>query len=192
MHYNQILVDADFCIKLGCSDSYPYLTKMLQLLADVALIHETVYNEIRQSTSAKRQIKSLLDSGTLKIVSEAVLPVQEQLLYHATFKLLSKRMIDPRYPRKNLGEVSSLAYAKTMDIAIFATDEMHLQTIVDELLNTELHKITCLRIIDIIQAIKARKIQLLQRKDAKLLWIISAKIKEAFDPKIWPLIQQPS
>ena len=94
----------------------------------------------------------------MKIVSEAVLPVQEQLLYHATFKLLSKRMIDPRYPRKNLGEVSSLAYAKTMDIAIFATDEMHLQTIVDELLNTELHKITCLRIIDIIQAIKAGKI----------------------------------
>lgn len=91
-----------------------------------------------------------------------------------------------------MGEVSSLAYAKTMDIAIFATDEMHLQTIVDELLNTELHKITCLRIIDIIQAIKARKILLLQRKDAKLLWIISAKIKEAFDPKIWPLIQQPS
>lgn len=91
-----------------------------------------------------------------------------------------------------MGEVSSLAYAKTMDIAIFATDEMHLQTIVDELLNTELHKITCLRIIDIIQAIKARKIQLLQRKDAKLLWIISAKINEAFDPKIWPLIQQPS
>lgn len=178
-------MDAYFCIKLGCSDSYPYLTKILPLLADIALIHETVYSEIRQSISAKRQIKSLLDSGNLKIVREAALPVQEQLLYHATFKLLSRRMMDPRYPRKNLGEVSSLAYAKTMNIAIFATDEMHLHTIVDELLNTELHKITCLRIIDIIQAIKSGNIQLLQRKDAKLLWIISGKKKEVFDSQLW-------
>lgn len=187
MHYKQILVDADFCIKLGSSITYPYAVKILPLLADVSLIHKTVYDEIKQSTSVKKQLATLIDSGGMRIVGETELSKKEQQIYHATFKLLSHRMIDPRNPRKNLGEVSSLSYAKTKSIPIFASDEMHLQTIIDAVLNTELQKITCLRIIDVILAIRAGVLPPLQRKDAKLLWILSAKRKEIFDSEIWPL-----
>lgn len=180
-------MDADFCIKLGSSNTYPYLATILPLLADITLIHKNVYDEIRQSISAKNQISFLIDSGWMKIVSETELSSNEKLVYYATWKMLSQRMIDPRYPRKNLGEVSSLSYAKTKSVPIFASDEMHLQTIIDAVLNTEIQRITCLRIIDIIQATKAGEIPVLQRKDAKLLWIISAKRKEVFDSEIWPL-----
>lgn len=95
-------------------------------------------------------------------------------------------MIDPARPNKNKGEVSSLAYAKTAGIPVFATDEMNLQPIIDKKLNTGIDDIHCLRISDIIDMAHSGELNL-PRKVCKALWVIAGKNKEVFDRDIWPL-----
>ena len=104
---------------------------------------------------------------------------------NATFNSLASVMINPNKPRKNLGEVSSLAMAKTKSITYFGTDEKDLQVIIDEKLNNGIDNIYCIRIIDIIEMIRDEKLKGLTRKEAKALWRLSDKSTEQFN-KIWP------
>lgn len=46
MVYSEVIVDADFCIKLGQSEKYRYLEMILPLLADSVYLHSTVDQEI--------------------------------------------------------------------------------------------------------------------------------------------------
>lgn len=62
-----------------------------------------------------------------------------------------------------------------------------MQPIIDFNLNTGMDDITCLRIVDIINQIKDGKISGLNRKQAKILWVVSGKRKELFDTEIWPI-----
>lgn len=101
-------------------------------------------------------------------------------------------MIDPRKPSKNKGEACSLAYAKATGIPIFATDEAHLQPIIDSQLNTGINDISCLRIRNVVELIRDGQINL-PRKYAKALWRIAYNNEDVhnankiFDEQIWPL-----
>lgn len=85
-----------------------------------------------------------------------------------------------------------MAYAKATGIPIFATDEAHLQPIIDSLLNTGIDDITCLRIRNVVEMIRDGEIDL-PRKYAKALWRIAynnenvTNANDIFDREIWPL-----
>lgn len=151
----KIIVDADICIKLGGSEKYKYLYDILPLLAKQCFIHYYAYSEIRMPHSAVMQINKLIKEGKVTVVDEKDLNKEDRQIYEAVFNKLSSVMINPKKPNKNRGEACSLAYAKTLEIPVFATDEMNLQPIVDKLLNTGIQNIECLRIVGIVQ--KARK-----------------------------------
>ena len=141
MVYKEIIIDADLCLKLGCSEKYPYLELLLPLLADTIYIHEVVNSEIKTN---RAQIDSLINTGKAKILSEKTLSPHELILYKATYAKLGQVMLNKNTPNKNRGEVSTLAMAKTKGIYYFATDEMDLQEIIDRLLNTGIDDISCI------------------------------------------------
>jgi len=185
MKLDKIIVDADICIKLGTSEKYLLLEKLLPLIAENIYIHPIVYDEIRYPFCAKSQIEKLIEAGIIEIIGENSLSDIEKLLYDATYISLSQVMINKNEPNKNKGEVSSLAIAKVKMIPIFDTDEKDLQPIINKKLNNGINDITCLRIIDIITKIKVGEITGLNRKEAKILWCLSGKSKEYFDEVIW-------
>ncbi len=187
MHYQQIIVDADLCIKIGGSEKFPFLYDILPLLADKSLIHRVVYDEIRMPQSAKNQVDSLIKKGKMEIVDDASLSPMERSFYAATFKTLAEVMVNPALPNKNKGEICSLSYAKTKSIPIFATDERDLQPIIDSRLNTGIDDIKCLRIIDLVALFKSGAVPGISRKKAKVLWAISNKNKDTFDNEVWPV-----
>ena len=182
----KIIIDADLCIKLGASDKYRFLYELLPLLADVIYMHKVAYEEVLAPNSAVDQLKTLVCSGKVSLVSEEDLDDEERSIFDATFQKLGDVMLNPACPRKNKGEVSSLAYAKVTGIPVFATDEMDLQKIIDEQLNTGIDDIHCIRIKDIILMAKNGKIPV-ARKKAKAIWRMSGKKNEDFDVDIWPL-----
>lgn len=188
MKLNSVIIDADFCIKIGASDRYHYLERVLMELADRVYIHEVVYREILSPVCAKKQLDCLKDQGIVVLLHEKELSPTELLVYQNTYQLLKGAMINPRNPRKNNGEVSSLAMAKTKSIPYFATDEKDLQPIINKHINNGIDDVTCIRIKDIILKIKAGEISGFTRKEAKVLWRLSGKSTEIFDRDIWPAV----
>ena len=186
--YDKIIVDADICIKLGCNEKYRFLVEVLPLVSKKIYMHSHAYGEVLRPQSAVDQLKELIGNGIVEVVDESMLGEAEQLAYRMTYNTLSNVMIDPSRPSKNRGETCSLAYAKATGIPVFATDEADLQPIINNLLNTGIDDIYCLRINDIIYLIKNGEIEL-TRKYAKALWRISSGRKDAndiFDTEIWP------
>ncbi len=183
----QMIIDADLCIKLGSSDKYHFLLEVLPIVAKKIYMHSHAFGEVRNPMSAHRQLVNLVSQGTVFIVNETGLDPKERTVYDMTYNKLAAVMIDPRKPNKNKGETCSLAYAKVKDIPIFATDECDLQPIIDKLLNTGMNDINCLRIIDIINMAKNGQINL-PRKSAKAIWVISGKNKDDFDRSVWPIL----
>lgn len=53
MKLERIIVDADFCIKIGASPKYRYLERILPELAETVYIHKKVYDEIIFPACAK-------------------------------------------------------------------------------------------------------------------------------------------
>ncbi len=183
----EIIVDADFCIKVGASPKYRYLEKVLTELADKIYIHKIVYDEIMVPVCAKEQIDSLKKKGLLEIVDESCLSPLEKAVYRGVYQSLANVMVNPKKPRKNQGETCSLALAKTKAIPYFATDEKNLQPIIDRLLNTGMEDIVCIRIEDVIEKIKNGEVRGFKRKEAKVLWRLAGKDTEIFDKHIWPV-----
>lgn len=181
----RMMIDADICIKLGGSEKYRFLEQIIPLLADKVYMHNHAFGEVLTPHSATTQLNSLIENGRMVIVDETGLTAQERVIYDMSFAKLEQVMIDPRYRNKNRGEVCSLAYAKAKGIPVFATDEMHLQTIIDNQLNNGISDIRCLRIEDIVQMAHKGSITL-KRSEAKALWVISGKEKDLFDKVIWP------
>lgn len=182
--YNKIILDADVCIKLGNSEKYTYLEKVLPLLSDKIYLHEVVYDEIKTD---KNQIEKLIENETVKILSADNLENIDKKIYESTYQRLKRVIMNPNNEREHKGEVATLAMAKTLSINYFITDEKELQLIIDEQLNNGLEEndIKTIRIEDIVTLIKEEKLSNLKRKDAKLIWIISGKDKSVFDNKIW-------
>ena len=188
MKLKAVIVDADFCIKIGGSPKYRYLERLLPEIAESVYMHKTVYEEILYPLCAKEQIDLLREKNVLSLLDEKELSFIEKKIYEGTYRLLSKAMADPRNKRKNRGEMASLAMAKTKGIPYFATDEMDLQVIIDMLLNTNLDGgIKCIRIKEVIEMIRDGKCDFLKRKEAKVLWVLAGKKKEDFDKEVWPV-----
>lgn len=187
--YEKIIIDADICIKLGCSSKYKFLYEIVPLLTEKAYIHTHTFKEIKTPVSAKEQLRNLIKCGVVEIVDEKNLDKTEKDIYNMAYRVLSEVMISPNNPNKNKGETCSLAYAKAKAIPIFATDESKLQPIIDKLLNIGIDDIKCLRIINIIEMIRDGYIDL-PRKYAKALWRISSGMSNAneiFDNQIWEI-----
>ncbi|MGM9598312.1 MAG: hypothetical protein ACI3VY_00140 [Faecousia sp.] len=188
----KIIVDADFCLKLGGSEKYHFLCEILPLIASEIYMHSHAYGEVLYPPSAKKQLSDLISSGNVKLVDQSTLSTTDRVVYDMSYSALEQTMIDPRKPNKNKGEVCSLAYAKATGIPIFATDESSLQEIIDAKLNTGINDIHCLRIRNVIEMIKDGEISL-PRKYAKALWRISynsdnvQNANDIFDKEIWPL-----
>jgi len=189
MKQETIIIDADFCIKVGGSSKYPYLEKVLPEIAEKVYVHKYVYEEeILTPASAKAQLEALKKQGILEVISEDGLSKEARKVYNGTYNMLAKVMLNSNEPRKNQGEVRSLSMAKAKAIPYFVTDEKDLQPIIDEKLNNgiEDEDILCIRIEDIIAKIKNNEIQGFSRKAAKVLWVLAGKNKEDFDNSIWP------
>lgn len=182
----KMIVDADLCIKLGSSDKYKFLYDLLPIIAKNIYMHTWTYGEVRMPYSAVKQLKDLVRAGKVELVNESNLNTMDRAVFDASYRNLEQVMINPQKPNKNKGETLSLAYAKAMNIPFFATDEKHLQPIIDSRLNTGINDITCIRITDIIQMVRDGEINL-PRKTCKALWIIAGKDKAFFDSDIWPL-----
>ncbi len=188
MKIKGIIVDADFCIKVGTSPKYRYLEKVLTELADKVYIHKVVYDEVIAPACAKEQIDTLIEQGKVEKVDETTLSPLEKVVYEGAYQELEKVMINPKKPKKNLGETCSLAMAKTKSIPYFATDEADLQPIIDKILNTGMGEdITCIRIEDVIKRIQSGEMEGFKRKEAKVLWRLAGKRTDIFDRNIWPL-----
>ncbi|MFA5528266.1 MAG: hypothetical protein WC996_06575 [Peptostreptococcales bacterium] len=187
MKLRKIIIDADICIKIGSSSKYRFVEILLPSITEKIYMHKVVYEEIMIPASAKEQVDSLIQKGILELIDVEQLSGIERRIYDATFKSLASIMINPNRPKKNLGEVSSLAMAKTKSIIYFGTDEKDLQIIIDKKLNNGIDNIYCIRIIDIILMIRDGKLEGLKRKEAKALWRLSGKSAEWFDRDIWPL-----
>lgn len=188
----KIIVDADFCIKLGSSEKFPFLSEVLPLLANNIVMHSHAYSEVMIPACAKQQLDELIYKGVVQIVNQSGLDPNSRAVYDMSYSLLERAMIDPRKPSKNKGEACSLAYAKATGIPIFATDEAHLQPIIDSQLNTGINDISCLRIRNVVELIRDGQINL-PRKYAKALWRIAYNNEDVhnankiFDEQIWPL-----
>ena len=182
----QMIIDADLCIKLGGSEKYPFLLKILPLIAKSIYMHSHAFGEVMIPASARGQLADLVSKGKVSVVNETELDPKERAVYDMAYSQLASVMVDPRKPNKNKGEICSLAYAKVKDIPIFATDECDLQPIIDSQLNTGMNDIYCLRIIDIINMAKNEQINL-SRKSAKAIWVISGKNKDDFDRLVWSI-----
>ncbi len=183
----QMIIDADLCIKLGSSEKYHFLLEALPLIAKKIYMHSHAFGEVMIPMSAHKQLADLVSQGKVSVVNETELGPQERSIYDMIYNRLAAVMIDPRKPGKNKGETCSLAYAKVKSIPIFATDECNLQPIIDSQLNTGMDDdINCLRIVDIINMAKNGQINL-PRKTAKAIWRISGKKNDDFDRYVWPI-----
>lgn len=98
MKLRGIIVDADFCIKVGASPKYRYLEKVLMELSDKIYIHKAVYDEIMVPACAKEQIDSLIQSGVLEVLDEEKLESVEKIVYESTYQSLAAVMIHPGKP----------------------------------------------------------------------------------------------
>lgn len=188
MKFNSIILDADICIKLGGSQKYRFLEILIPLMTEKGYMHKIVYDEIMIPACAKEQVNSLIRNEIIELIDEEQLNDIEKNIYKATYTSLASVMINPNRPKKNRGEVCSLAMGKTKSIVYFGTDEKDLQIIIDEKLNSGMNDIHCIRIIDIIHMIRDGKLLGLKRKEAKVLWKLAGKSTERFDNEIWPLI----
>ncbi len=186
---DEIIIDADLCIKLGGSSKYSYLYDVLPMVSKKIYMHTYAYEEVMMPISAVKQLKELIREDKVVLINESDLDSKGRVIYEAAYNNLAKVMLDPTRPCKNKGEICSLSYAKATGIPIFATDEKDLQPIIDKILNTGMDDITCLRIIDIILKAKDGEIEL-SRKIAKALWLVAGKKKEIFDHEIWNIIEQ--
>lgn len=182
--HEKMMIDADICIKLGQSEKYQFLKDVLPLVAKEIYIHSQANNEVMQPKSARQQLDGLINANKVKVVNETDLIPKERAVYDMAFNTLAEVMLNPSRPNKNLGETSSLAYAKVKGIPIFATDEYDLQQIIDAVLNTGIADIHCLRITDIVEMAHNGEIDL-PRKMAKVLWAIAGKNKADFDNHVW-------
>lgn len=162
------------------------------MIAHEIYMHRHAFGEVRYPASASKQLSDLISIGKVRIVDQSTLSPVDRAVYDMSFQALKRVMINPLKPNKNRGEACSLAYAKATGIPIFATDEAHLQPIIDSLLNTGIDDITCLRIRNVVEMIRDGEIDL-PRKYAKALWRIAynnenvTNANDIFDREIWPL-----
>lgn len=182
----KIILDADFCIKVGRFEGLLLLQEIIPVIAQKAYIHKYVYeDEILIPWSAKQQVRRLIDSGQAELLDESSFSLTEKVIFTATRDNLKRAMIGTVERGKNWGEVLSLACAKTLGITIFMSDEGSLQGIINRLLNTgNDYDIQVFRIINLVEWIRDHPEVGITRRTAKTIWIAAGKSKDSF-ATIW-------
>ena len=90
----KVILDADFCIKVGRFEGLLLLQEVIPVIAQKAYIHQYVYeDEILMPRSAKQQVKRLIDSGQAELIDESSFSSAEQVIFAATRDSLKRAMI---------------------------------------------------------------------------------------------------
>lgn len=122
---DKVILDADFCIKVGRFEGLPLLQEIIPVIASKAYIHRYVFeDEILIPQSAKAQVQRLIDMGQAELIDEASFNMAEKAIFLGTRDKLKRAMIGTVERGKNWGEALSLACAKTMGITIMMSDEV--------------------------------------------------------------------
>lgn len=148
------------------------------------MIHEYVYNhEILPPKDSREQIDNLIKVGKAKKVNELDVQAAGKLavkVYEDTIQKLRKEKYTSENGR-HWGEIVSIAYAHTMSIPYFLSDESDQQSFIDE------HLSSPIQVIRIENFVEAMKQSGGKRKDAKKIWIVSGKSTDRFDNDLWPV-----
>lgn len=72
MKFEEVIIDADICIKLGRIEKIPILKNIVMNLAQKAYIHKYVYeDEVLTPETAKVQLNELINIGKLQVVDDS-------------------------------------------------------------------------------------------------------------------------
>lgn len=181
---------------------------ILPLCVDILFVHEHVYNnEILFPSTVKVQIDALIDSGLAVVVSRSYVTAQKPevlIIYDEIQHLLDQNITDSAAGHKNWGEILSLAFAKSMGVNYFLSDESYMQEIVDEYLNGDMGDIDNIQVIRVADFLSRLKEIGVERKTVKTVWLIYEnengnkskneikRFKKWFDNEFWPVDQPKS
>jgi hypothetical protein len=191
----KVIIDADVCINLSRYEKVNALRCVLENIAKNVYVHEYVLQEELLSSACSSEIKRMVEQSKIKSLSpDKDLSDSQKANYHAACDLLADAMgcVLSEKRCEHIGEVLSVAIAKTLGIHIFLSNEWALQKEIDDCMNTGLDDIRVFRMRDIILWIKENQECGLSRKDAKRIWLLSfnkSKIdhkKTEFDI-LWPV-----
>lgn len=178
------ILDADFAIKVGRIKKYNILEDILPNYIGKLLIHEYVYeNEVLSPRGAKNQIDALIQKSRAEIVNEETIAKMGKLaltIYENTIEKL-RRVKNTRENGNHWGEIVSIAFAQTVNIPYFLSDETGQQSFINENFSSPIQVV---RIEDLVRTIKETGGK---RKDALLIWTIAGYGKERFNDNLWPL-----
>jgi hypothetical protein len=178
------ILDADFAIKVGRIKKYNILEDILPNYIGKLLIHEYVYeNEVLSPRGAKNQIDALIQKSRAEIVNEETIAKMGKLaltIYENTIEKL-RRVKNTRENGNHWGEIVSIAFAQTVNIPHFLSDETGQQSFINENFSSPIQVV---RIEDLVRTIKETGGK---RKDALLIWTIAGYGKERFNDDLWPL-----
>ncbi|PAC36472.1 hypothetical protein NSQ45_14135 [Caldifermentibacillus hisashii] len=178
------ILDADFAIKVGRIKKYNILEDILPNYIGKLLIHEYVYeNEVLSPRGAKNQIDALIQKSRAEIVNEETIAKMGKLaltIYENTIEKL-RRVKNTRENGNHWGEIVSIAFAQTVNIPYFLSDETGQQSFINENFSSPIQVV---RIEDLVRTIKETGGK---KKDALLIWTIAGYGKERFNDDLWPL-----
>lgn len=179
--YAKAILDADFILKIGSFHQVRMIEDVLVQFAEKLLIHRYVYSHelIAVSPTVKDQLVSLIHREKIMIVSsETITDPVENRVYLATVHIL-KQVAD-----LDMGEIFSLAYAKTKNIPVLFSDERILQKRADEILNVP-GSDQNVKIYGLSDFVLWMKEMDMQRKWARDLWRSNHLNREDFN-RLWP------
>ncbi|KIO68071.1 hypothetical protein B4166_2315 [Caldibacillus thermoamylovorans] len=101
-------------------------------------------------------------------------------IYENTIEKL-RRVKNTRENGNHWGEIVSIAFAQTVNIPYFLSDETGQQSFINENFSSPIQVV---RIEDLVRTIKETGGK---RKDALLIWTIAGYGKERFNDDLWPL-----
>lgn len=85
----QMIIDADLCIKLGSSEKYHFLFEVLPLIAGKIYMHSHAFGEVMIPMSAHRQLADLVSQGKVSVVNEMELEPKERTVYDMAYNQLA-------------------------------------------------------------------------------------------------------
>lgn len=188
MKLDGIILDADVCIKLGKITSGRFIELVIPLISDTIFIHPSVKDEVKWPEHAISQIDTMLRDGKIELLDDKLWNPFDSMVYSQTVEILKRTMVDPRKTDHHMGEVYSLAAAKTKGIDYLLSDEKKLQRKVDALLNTGIDKgnIRCITLVDVLNMFADGTLSGIDRETAKTIWLGCLEDTLEFDRIIWP------
>jgi hypothetical protein len=200
---DKVIIDADFTLKLGKLNKYKIIEDYLPEYAEQIYIHEHIYrNEILNPPSVRYQIDKLIENGRAIIVNRNYILAENPeavVIYEDTQDLLSQNIEESVDGHKNWGEIVSIAFANSMGINYFLSDESKLQRIIDEHVNVRSEGPNCIRVIRVTDFLSWMKEAGVERRVIRTAWMFYEsqndvntikdieRIKKWFDNEFWQI-----